>query len=317
MIFYIFKRLLYTVPICLAVSLVCFLLVHLAPGDPVSAFLPAQASAELIAKVTADMGLDRPIPVQFVFWLENILHGDFGKSIATGRDVFADVMSAFGNSLILASIAVPLSIGIGLLLGGVAGYFRGSFVDRVTTVIAIAGVSVPHYWLAIILVIIFSVESNMLPAMGAGLTGSSGWQWDWAHLRFAILPAISMAVVPSSIIARTVKSVVAEILTAEHIRALRAKGLGEGRILLHVWKNAAPTSIAVVGIQTGYLLGGSILIETVFAWPGAGYLLNMAIFQRDLPVLQGTILVLTLFFIGLNLLVDLAQTLIDPRVERY
>lgn len=317
MIFYIFLRLLYTIPVCLAVSLVCFLLVHLAPGDPVSAFLPPQASAELIAKVTADLGLDRPIYEQFYHWLIRVVQGDLGTSIATNRDVFTDVTRAFGNSLILAALAVPISLIAGFTLGGVAGYFRGSLIDRATTMLAITGVSVPHYWLAIVLVILFSVESNLLPAMGAGPAGSDQWVWDWEHVRFAVLPAVSMAVVPTSIIARTVKAVVAEILTMEHIRALRAKGLAEGRIMLHVLKNAAPTSIAVAGVQIGYLLGGSILIETVFAWPGAGYLLNTAIFQRDLPVLQGTILILALFFVLLNLLVDLAQVVIDPRVKRY
>jgi len=314
---FIVKRTLHAVPICLAVSLVCFSLIHIAPGDPVSAFLPPQASAELVAQVTRDLGLDRPLPVQFVQWLWRVLHGDFGTSIATGRPVSDEVWSSFSNSLILAAIAVPLAVGVGSMLGFVAGVMRGTIVDRLATIVSMAGVSVPHYWLAIVLVIYFSVQHGMLPATGAGPGGSSDWHWNWAHLRFAILPAISMAVVPRSIIARTVRAVVVDVLGHEFVRALRAKGLGKRGILLHIVRNAAPTSVAVIGIQIGYLLGGSILIETVFAWPGAGYLLNNAIFQRDLPVLQATVFMLTVAFVGLNLLVDIVQALLDPRIRRY
>jgi peptide/nickel transport system permease protein len=317
MIDFIAKRILYAVPICLAVALVCFSLVHIAPGDSVSAFLPPQASAELVAKVTRDLGLDRPLPIQFGQWLWRALHGDFGTSIATGRPVAQEVWPAFANSLILALIAVPLAVGAGSLLGFVAGTMRGTVVDRGATIIAMAGVSVPHYWLAIVLVIFFSVQHGMLPAMGAGPGGSADWRWDWEHLRFAILPAISMAVVPTAIIARTVRAVVVEVLGHEFVQALRAKGLGRWSVLQHISRNAAPTSISVVGIQVGYLLGGSILIETVFAWPGAGFLINNAIFQRDLPVLQATVFVLTLTFVGLNLFIDIIQALLDPRIQRY
>jgi len=317
MILFILKRVLYTLPITFAVSIVCFLLVHLAPGDPVSAFLPPQASAEVIAAVTHELGLDRPLPIQFLHWLSRVVVGDFGVSIANGRDVFDEVIGAFSNSLILASVAIPLAVAFGFALGAISGYCRGTLVDRISTVVAIGGVSVPHYWLAIVLVIIFAVENNILPAMGAGPGDSRAWSWDWEHLRFAVLPAVSMAVVPMSIIARTVKAVVAEVLSQEFVRALRAKGIGSFRVFIHVVKNAAPTSIAVVGVQVGYLLGGSILIETVFSWPGAGYLLNIAIFQRDLPILQGTILVLAMFFVFTNLLVDVLQAAIDPRVRRY
>src|SRR6201982_3115235 len=202
------------------------------------------------------------------------------------------------------------------MFGPNGGYFRDSWVDKAVTSIAIAGVSVPHYWLGMVQVIIFSVELSWLPAVGAGPSGSGAWEWDWAHLRFLVLPAITTSVIPMGIITRTVRALTGDILNQVFVEALRAKGLRETQVFRHVLKNAAPTALAVMGLQLGYMLGGSILIETVFSWPGSGLLLNTAIFQRALPLLQGTILVLALFFVILNLLVDIAQAAIDPRIKR-
>jgi peptide/nickel transport system permease protein len=170
---------------------------------------------------------------------------------------------------------------------------------------------VPHYWLGMVLVIIFSVQLNWLPAVGAGPGGSGAWAWDWEHFRYLILPAITTSVIPMGIVTRTVRALTGDILSQDFVEALRAKGLRETEVFRHVVKNAAPTALAVMGLQLGYMLGGSILIETVFSWPGSGLLLNSAIFRRDLPPLQGTILVLALFFVLLNLLVDIAQASID------
>jgi peptide/nickel transport system permease protein len=167
-----------------------------------------------------------------------------------------------------------------------------------------------------VMVIVFSSILNWLPPGGAGPGGSGEWRWDWEHFKHMLLPALTMSVIPMGIISRTVRALVAEILAQEFIVGLRAKGLTDLGIFLHVVKNAAPTALAVMGLQLGYLLGGSILIETVFSWPGTGFLLNSAIFQRDLPLLQGTILVLAMFFVVLNLLVDVVQTLLDPRIAR-
>ena len=178
------------------------------------------------------------------------------------------------------------------------------------------GVSVPHYWLGMVLVIVFAAQLNWLPATGAGPTGSSDWAWDWLHIRHLVLPAITMSVIPMGIIARTVRALVADILAQEFVVGLRAKGLTDLGVFRHVVKNVAPTALAVMGLQLGYLLGGSILIETVFSWPGTGFLLNSAIFQRDLPLLQGTILVLAMFFVLLNLAVDVVQSTLDPRISR-
>jgi peptide/nickel transport system permease protein len=313
---YIARRIVYVIPIVISVALVCFLLVHITPGDPLVAVLPADASQELAQQLRIAYGFDRPLPVQFGLWLWRAANGDLGNSIATGRPVLSEVMRAVGNTVTLAIAAAMIGFTLGLFFGLIAGYFRDNWIDKVATSIAIAGVSVPHYWLGMVLVIIFSVQLNWLPAAGAGPGGSGQWAWDWEHIRFLILPAITTSVIPMGIITRTVRALTGDILSQDFVEALRAKGLRETGVFRHVIKNAAPTALAVMGLQLGYMLGGSILIETVFSWPGSGLLLNSAIFQRDLPLLQGTILVLALFFVFLNLVVDIAQASIDPRIKR-
>jgi len=225
-------------------------------------------------------------------------------------------MRAVANTLRIAMLATFIGFLLGSLFGFVAGYFQGSWVDKAASAASVLGVSVPHYWLGMVMVIVFSATLNWLPPGGAGPGGSADWRWDWEHFKHMLLPALTMSVIPMGIISRTVRALVAEILNQEFIVGLRAKGLTDIGIFLHVVKNAAPTALAVMGLQLGYLLGGSILIETVFSWPGTGFLLNSAIFQRDLPLLQGTILVLAIFFVALNLLVDVVQTLLDPRIAR-
>jgi peptide/nickel transport system permease protein len=244
------------------------------------------------------------------------VQGDLGRSLATGRPVWSDLSGAIMNTLRLAVVASVMGFVLGCVLGGLAGTFRGSWIDRTAVGIAVAGVSVPHYWLGMVLVVIFSVQLNWLPAMGAGPGGSADWGWDWEHLQHLVLPAVTLAVIPMGIVTRTVRGIIAEIMSQEFVTALRGKGLTRQRIFVHVVKNAAPNALAVMGLQLGYLMGGSILVETVFSWPGTGLLLNNAIFQRDLPVLQGTILVLAMFFVALNLCVDLVQTALDPRIKR-
>ncbi|WP_316203833.1 ABC transporter permease [Bradyrhizobium sp. SZCCHNS3051] len=316
MLSYAARRMVYAIPIIIGVALVCFMLVHITPGDPLVAVLPADASQELAQQLRVAYGFDKPLPVQFGLWLWRAVNGDLGSSIATGRPVLAEVLRAVSNTVTLAIAAAIIGFSLGLFFGLVAGYFRDSWIDKVATSIAIAGVSLPHYWLGMVLVIIFSVELNWLPAVGAGPSGSGAWSWDWAHIRFLVLPAITTSVIPMGIITRTVRALTGDILSQDFVEALRAKGLREIQVFRHVLKNAAPTALAVMGLQLGYMLGGSILIETVFSWPGSGLLLNSAIFQRDLPLLQGTILVLAMFFVILNLVVDIAQAAIDPRIKR-
>src|SRR5580693_363606 len=241
---YTARRIVYVIPIVISVALVCFLLVHITPGDPLVAVLPADASQELANQLRAAYGFDRPLPVQFGLWLWRAVNGDLGHSIATGRPVLSEVMRAVGNTVTLAMAAATIGFSFGLLFGLIAGYFRDSWIDKVATSIAIAGVSVPHYWLGMV-------------------------------------PVITTSVIPMGIVTRTVRALTGDILSQDFVEALRAKGLRETYVFRHVVKNAAPTALAVMGLQLGYMLGGSILIETVFSWPGSGFLLNSAIFQRD------------------------------------
>ncbi|MDD5334337.1 MAG: ABC transporter permease [Rhodoferax sp.] len=316
MLAYLLKRLLYAVPIALGVTVLSFALVYLAPGDALNAIAPADAPADVIDALKSAYGLDRPIPVQYGLWLLRAVQGDLGTSIASGRAVSGEVMSAVGNTLLLAGIAAFAGVLVGCLLGALAGYRLGSWIDRLATVLSVIGVSIPHYWLGLVLTIVFSITLGWLPAMGAGAGGSAEWRWDGAHFKYLVLPALTLSVIPMGIITRTVRALVADMLEQEFVLALRARGLSDRTIFLHIAKNTAPTVLAVAGLQVGYLMGGSILVETVFAWPGTGFLLNTAIFQRDMPLLQGTILVLCMFFVVLNLAVDVVQPLIDPRMGR-
>ena len=316
MLAYLIRRLLYAVPTALGVTLVSFLLVYIAPGDALNAIAPADAPADVIESLKATYGLDRPMPVRYGLWLARALHGDLGTSIATGRSVSGEVAGAVGNTLILAAAATLVGVTLGCVLGALAGNRAGSALDRVASAVSVVGVSVPHYWLGLVLTIVFSVRLGWLPAMGAGPGGSGEWQWDAEHLRYLLLPAATLCVIPMGIITRTVRALVAETLQQEFVVALRARGLAGAAVFRHLARNAAPTVLAVSGLQIGYLMGGSILVETVFAWPGTGFLLNTAIFQRDIPLLQGTLLVLCLFFVVLNLAVDVLQPLLDPRIGR-
>ncbi len=317
MLGYVVRRILFAVPIAVGVSVVCFSLVYLAPGDPLQTLLPPDATADTVALVKHAYGFDRPIPVQYVIWLWHVLHGDFGRSIATQRPVTLEVFGSLANTAILALFAVPISFAVGFGMGAVAGCFPGRTLDRVVTGAAVIGVSLPNYWLGLVLVILFAVEYMVLPASGMGQSGSSRFVlWHWSDAQFLVLPVVTLTMIPIGIIARTTRAAVAEVRNQDFVTTLRAMGLGEGAVMRHVLTNAAPQVLAVMGLQFGYLLGGSILVETVFTWPGSGFLLNKAIINRDIPVLQGTILALSLIFVATNLVVDLLQAIIDPRIRR-
>jgi peptide/nickel transport system permease protein len=305
------RRLLLTLPTLLGASLIVFAMVKLAPGDPISILMPPDAGKAEIEAVKEALGLDRPLPVQYLKWLERAVHGDLGRSIATRRPVVQDVFDALRNSVILAVASSALALIPGLVLGTLAAFQRGGVVDKAVSVVAITGVSVPHYWAGIILVIIFSVQLGWLPAMGGPSDPGIG-----PYVRHMLLPAVALALIPLGVITRVVRSAVLDILAQEFILTLRVKGLRAGSLVRHVLKNASPQILTVMGLQFGFALGGSVLVETVFSWPGTGYLLNIAIFQRDMPLLQGIILVLSTLFVLLNLAVDVLQGVIDPRIVR-
>lgn len=313
MLWYVLRRLAYVLPILFGVSLVCFSLLHLAPGDPMTAVMPEFGSPQLIEQIKKSYGFDQPLPVQYLRWLLAVLSGDLGISVVQDRPVWNELVPALANTFQLAVVAIAISLVAGIGLGVLAAYTRRILTDRAITTTAIVGVSVPHYWIGLVLIAIFAVSLGLLPAMGKA--PPRGTALD--ELRHMILPAITLAMIPTGIIARSVRATVIDVRKQEFIQTLQSNGLPQRRIFLHVVKNASPTVLAIIGIQLGHLVGGSILVETVFAWPGSGYLLNNAIATRDLPLLQGTILVLATFFVMLNFLVDLAQPFLDPRMKRY
>ena len=317
MLGYIARRILLAIPIAFGVSVVCFALVYLAPGDPLSTILPSDATQEMVQQIRQAYGLDRPLPIQYLLWLSHVLTGDFGNSIATRRPVILEVTDSLRNTLMLTGFAVPLAFIIGYTMGAIAGRFPGRVVDRVVTGAAVVGVSLPNYWLGIVLVILFAVELMALPATGMGSKGSAQFSiFRWSDAQYLVLPVVTLSLIPVGIIARTTRAAVSEVLNQDFVITLRAKGLSEIAVIRHVLKNSAPQVLAVMGLQFGYLMGGSILVETVFTWPGSGFMLSKAIINRDIPVLQGTILFLAMIFVATNLVVDLLQSVIDPRIRR-
>lgn len=313
MLSFAIRRILYAIPILLGVSLVVFGLMQLAPGDVADILIPPEAPREVADLIRAKFGLDKPIHIQYLLWVGNMLQGDLGVSAFTNRPVAPELFGALANTLKLALPATVLGCTLGVVLGALAAFNHGSWLDRFFSAIAITGVSLPHYWVGIVLVAIFAVIWNMLPAQGMG---PAGFPSSWEHIKHLILPVITLSLIPMGVISRLVRATVLDIIGQEFVSTLHAKGLRSRRVLFHVMKNAAPPALALMGLQFGYLLGGSILVETVFNWPGSGNLMNLAIFRRDVAVLSGTILVLAAIFVVINILVDILQAVIDPRMRR-
>jgi peptide/nickel transport system permease protein len=227
---YILRRILYAVPIAFGVSVVCFSLVYIAPGDPLQTVLPPDATAETIAIVKRAYGFDKPLPVQFLIWLGHVLTGDFGTSIATRRPVILEVSQALSNTSLLALFAVPLAFSTGYAMGAVAGWFPGRWIDRVVTGGAVFGVSLPNYWLGIVLVIVFAVELTVLPATGMGPNGSTGFNLlAWSDARFLVLPVVTLAMIPIGVISRTTRAAVAEMRNQDSCRPCGRRVCPNGR----------------------------------------------------------------------------------------
>jgi peptide/nickel transport system permease protein len=303
----------YAVPILIGVSIVVFALIKMAPGDAADLLIPPETPKEVANQIRAKLGLDKPMYVQYVHWLGRILRGDLGISIVTNEPVAGSLLNALGNTLMLAIPAALLGFTLGTILGALAAFHRGTILDRFFSATAITGVSLPHYWVGIVLVAIFAVTLNALPAQGMG---PGGFPRTWEQVSHLILPVFTLSLIPMGVVSRLVRANVLEIIGQEFVGALRAKGLLDRRVLTHIMKNAAPSVMALMGLQLGYLLGGSILVETVFNWPGSGGLMNLAIFRRDVPVLSATILTIAALFVLINIVVDVLQAAVDRRIRR-
>ncbi|WP_337188989.1 ABC transporter permease [Phenylobacterium sp.] len=313
MLQFLIRRSIQGIPILFGVSIITFALVHLMPGGIVDSLVPPGAPPGLREEIERIYGLDRPLWEQYLLWLRQVLQGNFGISLVTGRPIAEELVAALLNSFKITLAAAVVGFSLGIAFGVLAALHSGRWPDKLFSLFSIAGVSVPPFWFAILLVTVFAFQLNWLPAQGMG---PEGIPTSWTQWRHMILPIATLSMIPMGVVGRVVRAATLEVLSQEFVTALSAKGLQMDAIRRHVARNAAPTILAVMGLQFGHLIGGSILVETVFNWPGTGKLLNLAIFSGDIPVIQATVLLLSVIFVILNLGVDTAQALIDPRMRR-
>jgi peptide/nickel transport system permease protein len=311
---YVVRRLLLLVPVLLGVSVIIFMVLHLAPGDPAEIMLGSQATQADLERLRAELGLTEPLYAQYVHWLGLVARGDLGRSIWMKRPVLAEVLGRFKATLVLTGAALVLSTAGGLALGIVSAVRPNSLLDRLSAVASLFGASMPVFWLGIVLMVIFALWLGWLPASGMFAPYGGGDLKDLlVHLA---LPACTLAAASVTIIARLTRSTMLETLGQDYIRTARAKGVVERAVVLrHGLKNALIPIVTVVGVQAGYLLGGAVLTETVFAWPGVGTLMVQGILARDFPLVQGCVLVVALSFVVINLVVDLLYAWLDPRIR--
>ena len=300
---YLLRRLWQSSLVIFGVSVVVFLILHLT-GDPAALLLPPDATAEDIAKFRHDMGFDDPVAVQYVRFLKGAVRGDFGQSIRHGEPAMGLVVERLPATFELAGAGLLIALALAIPAGIVSAVRRNTSVDYISTVVALLGQAMPTFWLGIMLILVFSVRLNWLPSSGRG---------DVEHL---ILPAITLGLFTTARITRLTRSGMLEVLGQDYIRTARAKGVGEPPVVWkHALKNASIPIVTIVGIELGTLLGGSVITETIFAWPGVGRLSVQAIFNRDYPVVQSAVFLLASTFVIVNFLVDVVYTYLDPRIR--
>jgi peptide/nickel transport system permease protein len=298
--------LIWAIPVLFGVSITVFLMLHLIPGDPVLALLRGQPTVtpEDIARLRAQLGLDKPLAVQYLQWLGGVLRGDFGESILAHRPVLTMIAEQSWSTVQLTTAAMVMAVIIGTTLGTVSALRRNSWVDTLASLISLFGVSMPTFWFGMILIYVFSLRLGWFP-----VTGEGGW-------RRLVLPALALSLDFSAIIARLVRSSLIEVLQQDFVRTARAKGLRERTVVVrHALRNGLIAVITIVGLQIGTLLGGAVVIETVFARQGIGRLAVTGILGKDFPLVQAIVLLAAVVYVGINLLVDLSYSLLDPRIK--
>lgn len=301
---YVLKRILLLIPVLLGVSLLVCAIMSLTPGDPAQLILGENAPKEAVLKLREEMGLNDPFFMQYFRFVKNAIMGDFGRSYTTGREVFGEIFARFPNTLILAVIGIIISVCIGIPIGIISATRQYSFLDSFSMVIALLGVSMPVFWLGLMLILTFSVKLGWLPSGG------------FDGLKSIILPAVTLGVGSAAIITRMTRSSMLEVIRQDYIRTARAKGVAEKVVInKHALKNALIPIITVVGLQFGHLLGGAVLTESVYSWPGVGRLMVDAIRQKDTPTVLAAVVFLAAAFSVVNLLVDILYAYVDPRIK--
>jgi peptide/nickel transport system permease protein len=301
---FLLRRLLLTIPVLLGVATLVFSLIHLVPGDPVQTMLGESAAPEEVARVRAQLGLDRPLYAQYWMFLKGVGHGDLGVSLRTNEPVARAIAARMPATIELAAAALALAIVVSIPLGIVAAVGAGTPVDYAATTLALAGISIPNFWLGPLLAIVFSISLGWLPVSGSGTL---------AHL---VLPAITLGAPLGAVLARMTRASVIEELRELYVLAARARGVSRTRAVLHhAFRNSLIPIVTVLGLQMGAVLTGAVITETIFAWPGVGRLLIQSINFRDYPLVQGCILLIAVTYVAMNLLTDLAYGLLDPRIR--
>lgn len=312
MMSYALRRLLSAVPVLLGVSIVAFALVRLVPGDPVTVLLGPAYNEEQAAILRERYALDQPLPVQYVAWLARAVRGDFGESFFTGQSVLRAILERLPVTLELALIGVLFAIFVGVPLGVASAVYPGRWPDHLARVMGLVGISVPGFWLGTILILVLSLQLGWLP---------SGrfvhlWEDPLENLRRMAMPGLALGTAVAAVVMRTARSAMLDVIRQDYVRTARAKGLGERSVLLrHALRNALVPVVTIIGLQAGYLIGGSVVIEQVFSLPGVGRLALQAISGRDYALLQGTILFVATAFVLINLGVDLLYARLDPRIS--
>ncbi|MBI4279305.1 MAG: ABC transporter permease [Armatimonadetes bacterium] len=291
-------------PVLFGVSVVVFMMLHLTPGDPARMVAGINATPEQVEEVRRILGLDQPLHIQYLRYVRRLLQGDMGRSLATREQVLLNLWPRYLATVELTAAATVVAVTLGLTIGIVSATRQYSFIDSGLSVLALVGISTPAYWLGLMLMLLFSLQLGWLPSAGRG---------GFAHL---ILPAITLGTLAMAVVARMTRASMLDVLNQEYVQAARAKGLRERVVLArHALKNALIPVITVIGLQTGQLLGGAVLTETVFAWPGIGRFLVDAIKARDFPIVQGGVLISAVTFVVVNLVVDLLYSVVDPRIR--
>jgi ABC-type dipeptide/oligopeptide/nickel transport system permease component len=301
---FLVRRLLLTVPVLAGVATLVFALIHLIPGDPAQAILGETASEEEVAALRTRLGLDRPLIEQYAGFLSSTVQGDLGTSLRSNAPVAREITDRLPATLELAAAAMFVAIGVSIPLGIIAAVRRGTFVDHAATTVALAGTSIPNFWLGPLLALVFAVELGWLPVSGRGTLAN------------LVLPAISLGAALAAILARMTRASLLEELREPYVQAARARGASHSRaVLRHAFRNSLIPVVTLIGLQFGAVLTGAVITETIFAWPGIGRLLIQSIGFRDYPIVQGCVLFIAVTYVGMNLLTDLVYGALDPRIR--
>jgi len=309
---YIIRRLLGVIPVLVLVAIAAFLLIHLVPGDPAMVMLGNDATPQQIQQLRTQLGLDRSLPEQFVLWLREVLRGNLGESIFLGRPVTQALLERLPATMQLAVLSLIFSLLIGIPSGLIAAVWQNTRWDQLVMATAIGGISVPSFWLGLALMLVFSVQLGWLPSGGY----TPLWEDAWQGLRTLMLPAVSLGFMQAALIARMTRSSMLEVLRQDYVRTARSRGVGRWLVILkHAFKNAMIPVITTIGTAFGVLLGGAVVVEIVFTFPGLGRLVVLAVQRRDYPLAQGALLLTSVIYVAVNLAVDLLYGVFDPRIK--